>query len=257
MNGIVNIASNAAISAGKAILQGFSQLERIKIYEKASFDFVSDVDHKSESIIISAIEKAYPEHSIVSEEYGEKSGNEYTWIIDPLDGTNNFIHGFPHFCVSIAVKIGGTLEHGVIYDPILNNLFVASKGKGARLNEHRIRTSNRIKIVNALLATGCPSHDPMVIKEFLASFEQMMEKSSGIRRTGSAALDLAYVASGKLDGFWQSDLKIWDVAAGALLVQEAGGVVFDHNKQGNYLESGNIVAANVKLVDQILSILNR
>ena len=257
MNGIINIASAAAIKAGKAIIQGFNQLERVNIYEKSAYNFVSDIDHKSEEIIISDIQKAFPTHGIISEECGVKPGSEFTWIIDPLDGTNNFIHGFPHFCVSIAVMQNGSVEYAVIYDPIKDELYSATKGRGAQLNNSRIRISNRSKLLAGILATGCPSHDEKVIANYMPILQEMMIKTAGIRRSGSAALDLAYVASGRLDGTWQAGLKAWDIAAGSLIVKEAGGVVYDYNKEEKYLESGNVIASNIKIIKDILDIVNR
>lgn len=253
MSGILNIATTAAITAGKAVIQGFNQLDRIDVYEKSAFNFVSNIDHKSEQIIISAIEKAFPSHGFISEEFGYKQGDEYTWIIDPLDGTNNFIHGYPHFAISIAIQYHNQLEHGVIYNPISNELFFASKGRGAHLNNQRIRVNKTNKLEKAILSTGCPSHNPEVIDDFLGTFKNMMIKSVGVRRTGSAALDLAYVASGRLDGFWQAELKPWDIAAGALIVQEAGGITVDFNREDKFLTSGQIIATNFKLIDQILN----
>ncbi len=255
MSGFINIGITAAIQAGKAILRGFANLDKISVFEKSTNDFVSDIDHKAESIIISAIEKSYPEHSIISEESGIKSGNEITWIIDPLDGTNNFIHGFPHFAISIAVKIKEHIEHAVIYDPISNDLYIATRGKGAQLNNQRLRVSTKNKLIQCLLATECPSHSEEMIEKHLEKSRKMMVKTSGLRRTGSAALNLAFVASGKLDGFWQSGIKIWDMAAGILLVKEAGGTIYDFQRSSNYLESNQIVAANLKIADKILAII--
>ncbi|NQY42099.1 MAG: inositol monophosphatase [Legionellales bacterium] len=256
MSGLLNIGANAAIQAGKIILRGFSQLDKINVFEKSTNDFVSDIDHKSESIIISTIEKAYPNHSIISEEAGVNIRDEITWIIDPLDGTNNFIHGFPHFSVSIAVKIRDFIEHAIVYDPINNHLYTATRGQGAQLNNKRIRISNKNKLIQCLVATECPFHTEDMIEQHLKSSKIMMGKTAGLRRTGSAALNLAYVASGKLDGFWQSGIKIWDMAAGVLLVKEAGGTVYDFQRTSNYLESNQIIAASIKIADEIFHIVN-
>ncbi len=256
MSGLLNIGVTAALAAGKIILQGFGQLERINIYEKSSNNFVSDIDRKSENSIIDAIEKAFPSHSIIAEESGAKKGDDCKWIIDPLDGTNNFIHGFPHFSISIAIQIRGIMEHAIIFDPLRNDLYTATRGSGAQLNSQRIRVSNKPSLETCLLGTGCPFYNPEKVDEYLSKFRAMMLKSSGIRRTGSAALDLAFVASGKLDGFWQAGLKIWDIAAGSLLIQEAGGIANDFNGKTEYLESGKIVAANSKVLPEMLSILN-
>lgn len=254
-SGIINIGVTAAIAAGKAILRGFGQLDRVNIFQKSTNEFVSDIDHKAEEIIFSTIEKSYPSHTIISEEYGTKPGNDTEWIIDPLDGTNNFIHGFPLFAISIAVRIRDSLEYAIIYNPLSNELYTANKGHGAQLNNKRIRVSKKQQLAKCLVATECPNNSQEIIVQHLEKSKIMMSQTVGIRRTGSAALNLAYVASGKLDGFWQSKINIWDMAAGILLVKEAGGIVYDFKGSDKYFDSNNIVAANPKIAKNILEIV--
>lgn len=257
MNALVNIAVKAARSAGDIIIRGFNRLDQVKVTEKHQNDYVSEIDKQSEFAIIDTIKYAYPNHSIIAEESGKSSGNEYCWIIDPLDGTNNFIHGFPHFAVSIAIKIKDEIEHGIIFDPIRNEMFIANRGAGAQLNNRRIRVASRNSLDKCLLGTGFPFINKNQLNNYLDLFKQLFTLSSGVRRTGSAALDLAYIASARLDGFWESGLKIWDIAAGALLINEAGGIVTDYNEKEEYLESGNVVAANPKIQKSMLNIIQQ
>lgn len=252
MHPLLNIAIRAARNAGEIIVRSVDRIETLTIEKKAANDFVSEVDRKAEAEIIEVIHKAYPEHGILAEESGIKQGNDFTWIIDPLDGTTNFLHGFPQFAVSIAVKNKNRLEHAVIYDPMRDELFTASRGDGAQLNNKRIRVSSHFKINEALLGTGFPYSDMKYLEPYMAMLKSLIPNTAGIRRPGSAALDLAYVAAGRLDGFWELDLKSWDIAAGALLVQEAGGLVGDLTGNNNYLESGHIVCANPKLFKALL-----
>lgn len=250
---LVNIAIRAARAAGNIIVRAADRLDTIKINEKSPNDYVTDIDKAAEREIIDIIRKACPTHAILSEEAGEKSGNDYLWIIDPLDGTRNFIHGFPHFAVSIAVSHKGKIEHGVIYDPIRQELFSASRGKGARLNDYRIRVSKRAQLGECLLGTGFPfRHAEDLVKAYTETLSAILPLSGDVRRSGSAALDLAYVASGRLDAFWEMGLKPWDVAAGSLLVKEAGGIACDFTGGEDYLESGNIVAGNPKALKLVL-----
>jgi len=215
------------------------------------------VDQRAEQAIIETIQKAYPDHGFLAEESGAKAGNEYQWIIDPLDGTTNFLRGIPQYAVSIACQHKNKLEHAVVYDPIKQELFTASRGQGAQLNNKRIRASQRKGLDGALLGTGIPFRDSHI--DMLDSYLEMMRKlvpgSAGIRRAGSAALDLAYVAAGRFDGFWEYDLNTWDMAAGVLLVEEAGGMLSDFNGGFDYLESGNIIAAGPKLFKNMLQII--
>jgi myo-inositol-1(or 4)-monophosphatase len=226
------------------------------VKSKRANDFVTEVDRASESAVIEAIRSAYPDHAILGEESGAIPGNaEYRWIIDPLDGTTNFIHGFPQYCVSIGVEHRGVLSHAVVYDPPRNELFTASRGSGAFLNDRRIRVSRCEKLQDALAGTGFPFKELSRLDLYMRQLRYLMEKSSGVRRAGAAALDLAYVACGRLDCFWELGLSPWDMAAGALLIQEAGGLVGDLDGDQGYMESGDICAASPKLFPQLLEAL--
>lgn len=250
---IINIATDAARSAGNLIIRAMSRMDKVKISEKGPNDFVTETDQRVEREIISIIHKAYPSHAILGEESGEIAGDDYTWIIDPIDGTRNFIHGFPHFAVSIAFAYKNKIEHGVIYDPVRQDLFVATRGKGAFLNDRRIRVSTCKTINESLLGTGfayrhTDAEDPAPMN----IMQTIMPISGDIRRAGAATLDLAYVACGRLDGFWEMGLKLWDIAAGILLVKEAGGMVCDLHGGEDYLKTGNVVAANPVLMRQLI-----
>jgi myo-inositol-1(or 4)-monophosphatase len=256
MHPILNIAVRAARRAGNIIIRSVDQLDRLTITEKASNDFVSDVDRQAEDAIIAVIQESYPAHDILAEETGDTPGkngsSDFQWIIDPLDGTTNFLHGFPQFAVSIAVKNKGRLEHGVVYDPSRQEIFTASRGAGTQLNDRRLRVSNRKGLEGALLGTGFPFKQQEHLDTYLATFKALFPMTAGIRRPGSAALDLAYVAAGRLDGFWEIGLNPWDMAAGALLIQEAGGLVSDFGGGDDYLQTGNIVAGNARVFKAML-----
>jgi myo-inositol-1(or 4)-monophosphatase len=254
MHPTVTIAQRAALSAGKAILRCWERLDRIAITAKQRNDFVSDADMQAEQEIISILRRAYPQHGILAEESGNTQGadDDYQWIVDPLDGTTNFLHGFPHFAVSIALRYKGRLEIGVVYDPLRQEMFTAARGNGARLNDRRIRVRNVIQLDAALLGTGFPLRYPMHIPAYLAMFGGVLPRCAELRRAGSAALDLAYVAAGRLDGFWEIGLNAWDMAAGALLVQEAGGLVGDLGGGNDFLKTGNIVVGNPKIFKALL-----
>lgn len=252
---ILNIAVRAARAAGNTIQRSIDRLDGIRVSEKGPNDYVTEIDQRVEREIISIIQKAYPNHSIQSEECGEITGKDDStvWIIDPIDGTRNFIHGFPQFAVSIAVSIKGKIEHGVIYDPIRQELFTASRGKGAKLNDRRIRVSQRKTLEDSLLGTGCPvRHSKPLVEAYTNSIKAILPLCGDVRRAGAATLDLAYVACGRLDGFWEKGLHVWDVAAGSLLIKEAGGLVFDFDGGEDYLNSGNIVAGNPKVLKLML-----
>ena len=228
MQAMVNIAVRAARAAGGIIVRNMDRLDRLKIVAKRDNDFVSNVDRMSEEIIISTIRDAYPAHGILAEESGKQTQeSEFQWIIDPLDGTTNYLHGFPQFAVSIALKHKNRLEVGVIYDPVSQELFTASRGNGATLNDKKIRVSAQKGLTNALLGTGFPYHDHSYLDTYLETMKALMQKTAGIRRPGSAALDLAWLAAGRIDGFWEFNLKPWDIAAGAIIIREAGGIVSD------------------------------
>ena len=249
MHPLLNVATIAARSAGNQIMQHLENIERLNIEFKGMNDYVTEVDKEAEQIIIDTIQKYYPDHAILGEETG-KSGSktsQFEWIIDPLDGTTNFLHKFPQFSVSIAVKEKGKLMHGVVFDPIRDEMFSATRGDGAKLNNYRIRVSEQKTLENALLGTGFPYHDFTYLDSYMNSLKSFMQSTAGIRRAGSAALDLAYVACGRMDGFWEFNLKAWDMAAGALIAQEAGAFVTDFKGGNNYLVSGNILVANPKL----------
>ncbi|MCW5590418.1 MAG: inositol-1-monophosphatase [Legionellales bacterium] len=258
MHPMVNIGVKAARHAGDLIARAFARLDTVKVSEKGKNDFVTNVDQHCEQVIIDHILKAYPEHDIIGEESGQyqRRGSEFQWIIDPLDGTNNFIHGFPHFAVSIGIKFQGELEHGVIYDPIRDELFTATRGKGAQVNGKRMRVTQQSRLENSLLGTGFPyrNNDPK-IDFFIQSFTELYRKVSGIRRAGSAALDLAYVAAGRFDGYWELGLSPWDMAAGATMIREAGGIITDFTGGNQFLERGDIISGNPKIYTALFAIL--
>lgn len=252
MHPILNIAIRAARNAGNIIMQSYERMDRIKVVEKQPNDFVTEVDQAAEKEIIATIRKAYPDHGFLGEESGLSSGNDYLWIIDPLDGTTNFMHGFPHFAVSIALQYKDRIEHAVIYDPLRQELFTASRGKGAQLNDRRLRVTSRRELTGALLGTGFPFKRQEHVKLYLEIFEDLFLTTAGIRRAGAATLDLAYVAAGRLDGFWEFGLSPWDIAAGSLLIKEAGGLIGDCDGSENYLQSGNIITGNPKIFKALL-----
>ena len=252
MNPTLNIAVRAARSAGNVIIRNLGKLDTLAIHTKDRNDFVTEVDRQAEQEIIFTLRKAFPGHGILAEESGLQEGDEYQWIIDPLDGTTNFLHGFPQFAVSIALRHKGRMEQGVIYDPLRQELFTATRGAGAMLNDRRIRVTKRNSLEGSLLGTGFPFKSQQHLDAYLDMFRALFPQAAGIRRAGSAALDLAYVATGRLDGFWEIGLNIWDMAAGVLLIQEAGGLSSDFTGGHKHLESGNIVSGNPKLFAEIL-----
>lgn len=256
MHPFLHIATSATRAAGKVIINSLDRLDTIQFAEKQQNDFVTEIDQKVEKIIINAIRKAYPSHAILAEESGELEGEGFTWIIDPLDGTTNFMHGFPHFAISIAVKSKSHLEHALIYDPVRQETFMASRGGGALLNNRRIRVSGHGGVKGALLGTGFPYRQQQNLEAYLKTFTKLMPQASGIRRAGAATLDLAYVAAGRLDGFWESGLAPWDIAAGALLIKEAGGKISDAKGGEDYLTTGEVVAGNLKVFKEMLQVIN-
>jgi myo-inositol-1(or 4)-monophosphatase len=247
MQPMLNIAVRAARSAGDLLLRSADSVGNLRIDQKGRNDYASEVDRMAEREIINIIRAAYPDHAILAEESGLHQGNDFVWVIDPLDGTTNFLHGFPQYAVSIALKHKGRLEVAVIYDPARDELFTAKRGGGATLNNRRIRVTNQSTLKGALLGTGFPFKTDTHLDAYLGMFRAMTTDSAGIRRAGAAALDLAYVACGRLDGFWEIGTMEWDIAAGILLIQEAGGVVTDFSFGENYLASGNIIAGNPKM----------
>ncbi|HSG10193.1 MAG: inositol-1-monophosphatase [Gammaproteobacteria bacterium] len=252
MQPMLNIAVRAARGAGNVIIRSMARLDSIAIQTKDRNDFVTEVDREAENVIISTLRRAYPDHAILAEESGITAGDDFQWIIDPLDGTTNFLHGFPQFAVSIALRHKGRLEQAVVYNPISQELFTASRGSGAMLNDRRIRVSNRKDLDGALLGTGFPFKAQHHLETYLDMFRALFPQTAGIRRPGSAALDLAFVAAGRLDGFWEIGLNTWDMAAGVLLIQEAGGLSGDFSGGHNHLESGNLVSGNPKVFAEIL-----
>lgn len=261
MQAALHIAITAAREAGKTITRNLGRVDSLSIHAKKKNDFVSEIDHQVEREIISIIRRAYPDHSILAEESGCSSSkgdtDEYQWIIDPLDGTTNYLHGFPHHAVSIALRHRKRLEAGVIYDPLRGELFCASRGNGATLNDRKIRVAGLSGLEHALLGTGLPFREGQDVDAYLATLRALILHTSGIRRAGSAALDLAYVAAGRLDGFWEFGLNPWDIAAGCLIIQEAGGLVGDPEGGHTHLETGNIVAANPKVFRAMLDSIHR
>jgi myo-inositol-1(or 4)-monophosphatase len=253
MHAHLNIAVRAARKAGETIMRGLNRLHELTITEKQPNDFVSEIDRQAEEDIISTIARSYPDHAFLAEERGRQGEADYVWIIDPLDGTTNFLHGFPVFAVSIALAHRGVLQHGVVYDPARQELFTASRGGGAQLDGRRIRVSRRTGLPGALVGTGFPySRNLEYLEAYLEMFRAVSMKSAGIRRPGAAALDLAYVAAGRYDGFFEVGLSPWDMAAGALLIREAGGLVGTFAGEENYLERGDIVAGPPKVFSELL-----
>lgn len=258
MHPLLNIAERAARSAGKIILKGFERLDLIKIKEKQPNDFVTNIDCHAEQTIIEIIKAAYPEHGILAEESGQQNGDEFLWVIDPLDGTLNFLHGFPHFSVSIAIKRNERIEHALIYDPIRQEIFTASRGKGAQLNQlKRLRVNKRHNLKDALLGISISCKNASQLEHHCQLLKYFMSRHIALRRCGSAALDLAYLAAGRLDGFWGLGLAPWDSAAGILLIQESGGIVCDLQGNENYFETGSIIAANPKLCKPLLQTISQ
>ncbi len=255
MHPMLNIAVKAARRAGSLINRAARNLDIVAAREKAANDYVSEVDHEAEQAIIRTLLEAYPDHSILAEESGASGKSDYQWIIDPLDGTTNFLHGFPQYAVSIALAHKSLITQAVIYDPGRNDLFTATRGRGAYLNETRIRVSKRAQLKTGLVGTGFPFRQFEHVDTYLGMFRDMIGNTAGVRRPGAAALDLAYVAAGRLDGFWELGLSPWDIAAGSLLVTEAGGLIGDLEGNENYMESGNVVAGNPKVFVEMLKLL--
>jgi myo-inositol-1(or 4)-monophosphatase len=254
MHPMLNVAIKAARKAGDVIMHAFDNKAMFDIQQKGINDYVTTVDKNAENVIIETLHQAYPRHSFLAEESGERTqpNSEHQWIIDPLDGTLNFIHGLPHFCISIALKVKNRVEYGVIYDPVRNELFTASRGCGAFLDSRRIRVNKNSTVENSVLSTGFPVREPEKLPNVLTTFSSIAKKVADIRISGSSALDLAYVASGRLDGMFEEGLKIWDTAAGSLMITEAGGYVGDFNGGEEHLNSGEIIGANIKLYKSLL-----
>jgi len=261
MEPMLNMALRAARKASELIEQALERVDLVRIEEKGRNDFVSEVDRKAEQEIVQQLSRAFPDHRFLGEEGGGSGpvDAEYQWIIDPLDGTTNFLHGIPHFAVSIACKYRGNLQHAVVVDPIKREEFTASRGKGAMLNGRRMRVSTRKSLDGALIGTGIPFNGYSLknIDAYGECLKDIAGQTAGIRRAGAAALDLAYVAAGRFDGFWEMNLKEWDVAAGALLVKESGGMISDFSGGNAYLDSGNVVCAAPKVFKPLLQIVGK
>ena len=260
MHPMINIAVKAARRAASIITRASFEVEQLRVTHKGHNDFVTEVDQAAEKAIVDVLRQAYPDHAILAEESGASSNlhkdSENVWIIDPLDGTTNFIHGFPQYAISIGLQQRGQITQAVVYDPTRNELFTASKGAGAFLNDKRIRVAKRDKLADALIGTGFPYSDLSGLDEYVKLFHVMTEKSAGLRRPGAAALDLAYVAAGRLDGFFEKNLKPWDIAAGSLLITEAGGLVGDFHGESDYLYKGNVIAGSPKIFSQMINVLS-
>ena len=257
MEPMVTIALRAARKAGDLIVRASDELDRVGHQAKGVADYVTEVDVAAEQEILYQLGKAYPDHAFLAEESGQ-TGNEksdHLWIIDPLDGTSNFMRGIPHYCVSIACLIDGRLAHAVVFDPVRQEEFTASRGRGAQLNGHRLRVSNRTDLSECLLGTGIPflGHEQQRLPQYTQTLAELAGQCMGIRRAGAAALDLAYVAAGRFDGSWETGLERWDMAAGALLIKEAGGLISDLNGSERYLDNGQVVCGNPKVFKQLLS----
>ena len=256
---MLNIAIKAARAAGGIINRASLDLDRLAVSTKSHNDFVTEVDHAAENAVIDVLLAAYPGHGILAEESGRTRGakdSEHVWIIDPLDGTTNFIHGFPVYAVSIALAVRGVVQQAVVYDPSRNDLFYASKGRGAFLNDKRLRVSRRTRMLESLIGTGFPFRKGDNFKRYMKMFEEVMQQCAGLRRPGAASLDLCYVAAGSYDGFFETGLSPWDIAAGSLMVTEAGGLIGNFTGEADFLYQREIVAGNPKIYGQLVSILS-
>lgn len=258
MHPFLNVAVKAARRAGQIINRAALEIDNLQVARKGQSDYVTQVDRAAEDAIKEVLLEAYPSHGILAEETGKTPGkSEFEWIIDPLDGTTNFIHGFPQYAISIALAQEAQVAHGVIYDPVRNELFTASKGRGAFLNDRRVRVSRRDRLTDALIGTGFPYRAFDHVDAYMGAFRELTEKTAGMRRPGAASLDLAYVAAGRLDGFWEFGLSPWDIAAGTLMIQEAGGFVTDLKGDSDYLSCGDLVAGTPKVHASLLQIVQK
>ena len=255
MHPMLNIAVKAARRAGNLIHRAADNLDHLTVTKKSHADYVSEVDRAAERIIIESLLEAYPSHAILAEESGAQGESEYVWIIDPLDGTTNFLHGVPQYAVSIALQHNGVLTQAVIYDPTKNDLFTATRGRGAFRNDKRLRVSKRKEMADSLIGTGFPYTRFEHMDAYMDILRDVMQKSAGLRRPGAASLDLAWTAAGRYDGFFETGLKPWDIAAGALLIIEAGGIVSDLAGNQNFMNSGNVCAGNPHIHEQLLQVI--
>ena len=248
MHAMLNVAVMAARNGGNSLIRNLNKLDRLRVEQKGRNDFVSEADHAAEQAVIETIHKHYPDHAIQAEESGSTGSSDHVWIIDPLDGTTNYLHGFPVFCVSVALAHRGRVEHGVVYDPLRQELFTASRGQGAQLDGRKIRVSGRTDLSRSLIGTGFPYRSSNeAFEPYMNMLKKAMRDTAGIRRPGAAALDLAYVAAGRLDAFWETGLMAWDLAAGSLLIREAGGIVSSLDGGEDYLDSGHILCGSPRI----------
>ena len=258
MHALLNVAVMAARRAGAVLIRKMKNLEKLAVEQKGHNDYVSDADRAAEETVIDCIHKHYPDHAIHAEESGLQGESDTVWIIDPLDGTTNYLHGFPVFAVSIGVQVNGRMEHGVIYDPMRQELFTASRGQGAQVDGHRIRVSRRLHLGGSLIGTGFPFRQAnQEIGPYLEMLRKIIHNTSGVRRPGAAALDLAYVAAGRLDAFWETGLAPWDLAAGSLIIREAGGIVSGLDGSENFLETGHILCGTPKIYAAIAKLCSK
>jgi myo-inositol-1(or 4)-monophosphatase len=256
MHALLNVAVMAAHRGGDTIIRSLPKLDKIKVEQKGRNDYVSEVDRNAERAVIDTIRRHYPDHAILAEESGQQGESDYTWVIDPLDGTTNFLHGFPVFCVSVGLMHKNRLEHGAVYDPLRQELFTASRGQGAQLDGRRIRVSQVKSLERALIGTGFPFRDSDIsLQLYLKMLQTVLVNTSGVRRAGAAALDLCYVAAGRLDAFWETGLSKWDMAAGTLIIREAGGIVSGMDGSEDFLESGHILTGSPKIYSGLAKLL--
>ena len=258
MHALLNVAVMAARAAGTILIRKLSNPDKLKIERKSHNDFVSDADHAAEKAVMDIVLKHYPDHAFLAEESGVVGESDHVWIIDPLDGTTNYLHGFPMFCVSIAVQVNGRVEHGVVYDPISQELFTASRGQGAQLDGRKIRVSGQTLLDHSLIGTGFPFRQmDMELRPYLDMLGKVIGNTAGVRRGGAAALDLAYVAAGRFDAFWETGLKPWDLAAGGLIIREAGGIISGLDGSEDYLDSGHVLCGTPKIYAAVAKLCAR
>ena len=258
MHALLNVAVMAARSAGDQLIRKMNNLDKLKVEKKGHNDFVSDADHAAERAVISTVQRHYPDHAFLAEESGVTGESDTVWIIDPLDGTTNYLHGFPVFCVSIAVEVKGKVEHAVVYDPLRQELFTASRGDGAQLDGRKIRVSRRDMLEKALIGTGFPFREAEAeLGPYLAMLGKIITHTSGVRRPGAAALDLCYVAAGRLDAFFETGLAPWDLAAGGLIIREAGGIISGLDGSENYLKTGHVLCGTPKIYAALAKLCNK
>lgn len=255
MHPMLNIAVKAARRAGNLIYRSADKIDHLTITKKSHADFVSEVDRAAEQAIIQTLLEAYPSHAILAEESGAQGDSEFVWIIDPLDGTTNFLHGFPQFSVSIALQHKGIITQAVVYDPVRNELFTATRGSGAFLNDKRLRVTKRLHLADSLIGTGFPYTKFEHMDAYLGIFKDLIQQTAGLRRPGSAALDLAWMAAGRYDGFFETGLHVWDIAAGTLLITEAGGMISDLHGSDTFLKTGHVCAGNPDIHPQLLKVI--